>query len=76
MLKRLESALVILSNVLMENTFLRQLSWKTCCLADAWTILIKIQVFHTEERLRRTIHLAVDVSDGGEIVRGSKHLTF
>lgn len=36
---------------------------------------VSIQVFHTEERLRRTIHLAVDVSDGGEIVRGTAAAT-
>ncbi|XP_047052367.1 uncharacterized protein LOC124657946 [Lolium rigidum] len=31
-------------------------------------INISIQVFHTEERLRRNINLSVDVSDGGEVV--------
>ncbi|KAK1630894.1 hypothetical protein QYE76_005209 [Lolium multiflorum] len=31
-------------------------------------INISIQVFHTEERLRRNINLSVDVSDGAEVV--------
>uniref|UniRef100_A0ACD5V440 Uncharacterized protein n=1 Tax=Avena sativa TaxID=4498 RepID=A0ACD5V440_AVESA len=30
---------------------------------------VSIQVFHTEERLRRNINLIVDVSDGGEVVK-------
>ncbi|CAM0949024.1 unnamed protein product [Alopecurus aequalis] len=29
---------------------------------------VSIQVFHTEERLRRTVNLSVDVSDGGEVI--------
>uniref|UniRef100_A0ACD5ZWE5 Uncharacterized protein n=1 Tax=Avena sativa TaxID=4498 RepID=A0ACD5ZWE5_AVESA len=37
---------------------------------------VSIQVFHLEERLRRTINLTVNVSDSGEIVRRSKHLPF
>ncbi|KAM0881672.1 hypothetical protein ACQ4PT_032827 [Festuca glaucescens] len=32
-------------------------------------INISIQVFHTEERLRRNINLSVDVSDGAEVVK-------
>ncbi|XP_047061237.1 uncharacterized protein LOC124668080 [Lolium rigidum] len=32
-------------------------------------INVSIQVFHTEERLRRNINLIVDVSEGGEVVK-------
>ncbi|XP_051184870.1 uncharacterized protein [Lolium perenne] len=34
---------------------------------------VSIQVFHTDERVRRTINLNVEVSDHGEVIRESKH---
>jgi hypothetical protein len=45
-------------------------------IADQILLTLQIRVFHTEERLRRNISLIIDVSDGGEVVKRSKHLPF